>query len=73
MYFVTEKEKDIMIKISYWTKILKNYVNKEKPSRKTESKLVTLIKENKEEIKKINTYSDKETQTEKKRGNIKDL
>ena len=33
---------------------------------------MTLIKENKEEIKKMDTYSDKETQIEKERDNIKD-
>ena len=49
------------MKISYWTKILKNYINKEKSLGKVKNKLVTFVKENKEEIKKIDTYSDKET------------
>ena len=45
-----------MMEISYWTEILEEYVNKEKLLEKIESKLVTLIKENKKEIKKMNTY-----------------
>ena len=49
------------MKINYWTEILKNYVNKEKSLEKVKSKLVTFIKENKEEIRKMDTYSDKET------------
>ena len=73
MYFVTDKEKDIMIEISYQIRILEDYVNKEKSLRKTKNKLVTLIKENKKEIKKMNTYSDKETQTRKEEGNVEDL
>ena len=73
MYFVTGKEKNIIMKISYWTKILKDYVNKKKSLEKVENKLMTFIKKNKKKIKKINTYSDKETQTEKERGNVKDL
>ena len=73
MYFVTEKEKDIIIKINYWTRILKDYVNKEKLLEKVESKLITFIKENKEEIKKMNIYLDKETQVEKEKSSIKDL
>ena len=60
MYFVTGKEKNIIIEISYWTKILENYVNKKKSSKKTRNRLITFIKENKEEIRKMNTYSDKE-------------
>ena len=73
MYFVTKKEKDIMMKISYWTKVLKDYVNKEKPSGKIESKLITLIEENKEDIRKMDTYSDKEIQTKKEESNVKSL
>ena len=34
---------------------------------------MTLIKENKKKIKRINTYSNKETQTKEERNNIKDL
>ena len=60
MYFVTEKERNIIMEINYWTEILNNYVNKKKSSRKVGSKLITFIKENKEEIKKMDTYSDKE-------------
>ena len=71
MYFTTGQEKNIMMKISYWTEILNNYVNKEKPSRKTENNLVTLIENNKKEIRKMNTYSDKETQTEEERDSVK--
>ena len=73
MYFVTEKERNIIIKINYWTEILENYVNKEKSLKKIKSKLVTFIKENKKEIKKMNTYSDKKTQTEEERDSVKDL
>ena len=72
MYFVTEKEKNIMMEISYWTEILKDYVNKEKSLEKVENKFVTLIKENKEEIKKIDIYSDKETQIEGEKDSVKD-
>ena len=61
MYFVIRKEKNIIIKISYQTKILKNYVNKEKSLEKIENKLVIFIKENKKEIRKMNIYSDKKT------------
>ena len=60
MYFTTGKQKNIMMKISHWTEILENYVDKEKPSGKTGSELVTFIEENKKEIKKMNTYLDKE-------------
>ena len=49
------------MKISYQTKTLETYVNKEKPSEKVENKFVIFIKENKKEIRKMNTYSDKET------------
>ena len=73
MYFTTRKERNIIMEISYWTEILKNYVNKEKPLEKTENKLVTFIKENKEEIRKMDTYSNKKTQTEEERDNVKDL
>ena len=73
MYFAIKKEKDIMTEISYWTKILENYVNKEKLLGKVGSKLVTLIEENKKEIKKMNTYSDKETQTEEEGSSVEDL
>ena len=59
MYFVTREQRNIIMEISYQTEILKNYVNKEKPSGKTENKLVTLIKENKKEIKKMDIYLDK--------------
>ena len=72
MYFTTEKEKNIIMKINYQTEILKDYVNKEKPSGKVGNKLVILIKENKEEIKKMNIYSDKEIQIEEERDNVKD-
>ena len=67
MYFVTRKERNIIIKINYQTEILENYVNKRKSLEKVESKLVTFIKENKEEIKKMNTYLKKE------RSSVKDL
>ena len=60
-----------MMKINYWTGILEDYINKEKPLKKTESKLVTFIKENKKKIKRMDTYSDKETQTEKERDSVK--
>ena len=73
IYFVTEKEKNIIMEISYWTKILENYVNKGKPSEKVGNKLVIFIKENKKDIKKMDTYSDKKTQTEKEKSNVKDL
>ena len=73
MYFVTEKEKNIIMEISYWIEILENYVNKRKPSEKVESRLVTFVEENKKEIKKMDIYFDKETQTEKEGGNVKDL
>ena len=73
MYFVTGKERNIIMKISYQTKILENYVNKEKSLEKTENKLVTFIKENRKKIRKMNTYSNKKTQTEKEKNSIKDL
>ena len=73
MYFTIRKEREIMIEISYWIGILENYVSKKKPSGKIENKLVTFIKKNKEEIRKINTYSDKKTQIEKERDNVEDL
>ena len=59
-----------MMKISHWTEILENYVNKEKSSKKIGNKLVTFIKENKNEIKKMNTYSDKKTQTKEERNRM---
>ena len=59
MYFATRKERNIMMEISYQTEILENYVNKKKSSRKADNKLVTFIKENKKEIKKMDTYSNK--------------
>ena len=71
MYFTTEKERNIMMKINYQTEILENYVNKEKSSKKIENKLMTLIEENKKEIRKMNTYSDKKTQTKGKRDSVK--
>ena len=58
------------MKISYQTKILKDYVNKEKSLEKVGNKLVTLIKENKKEIRKMNTYLNKETQTKRERNSI---
>ena len=61
MYFVTRKEKSIIKKISYWTKILKDYVNKKKSLKKVKNRLIILIKENKERIKKINIYLNKKT------------
>ena len=61
MYFTTKKERNIIMEINHQTEILKDYVDKEKPSEKIENKLVTFIKENKEEIKKMDTYSNKET------------
>ena len=73
MYFVTKEEKNVITKISYWTGILKDYVNKEKSLRKTENKLVILIKKNKEKIKKMNTYLNKKTQTKKEENSVKDL
>ena len=73
MYFTTEKEKNIIMEINYWTEILKNYVNKEKSSEKIKNKLVTFIKENKEEIKKMNTYLDKKIQIKEERNDVKDL
>ena len=73
MYFITGKEKNIMTEISYWTKILEDYVNKEKPLRKVGNELMTFIKENKKKIRKMDIYSDKETQTKKERDNVKDL
>ena len=71
MYFVTKKERNIIMKINYWTKILENYVNKEKLLRKVGNKLVTFIKENKKEIKKMDIYSDKETQIEGEGDSVK--
>ena len=53
--------------------MLKDYINKKKSLEKIKNKLVTFIKENKEEIKKRNTYSNKETQIKKEKSNIKDL
>ena len=73
MYFVTKKERNIIIKISYQIEILEKYVNKKKSLRKTKNKLVIFIKENKKEIKKMNTYSDKKTQIKEERDNVKDL
>ena len=61
------------MEISYQTEILKNYVSKRKSLEKTRNKLVIFIKENKEEIRKINTYLDKKTQTKEERNNVKDL
>ena len=61
------------MKISYWTEILKYYVNKEKLLEKVENKLVIFIKENKEEIKKMDIYLDKETQIEEEENSVKDL
>ena len=71
MYFVTRKQKNIIMKISHWTEILKDYVNKERPSGKTGSKLVTFIKENKKEIRKMDIYLNREVQTEEERDSIK--
>ena len=73
MYFVIDKEKNIILEINYWTKILEDYVNKEKSLEKTKNKLIIFIKENKKEIKKINTYSNKKTQTKKEENNVEDL
>ena len=72
MYFTTEKQRNIIMEISYWTEILENYVNKEKSSGKTGNKLVTLIKENKKEIKKMDIYLNKEIQTKEERDSMKD-
>ena len=63
-YFVTRKEKEIMKEISQWIVTLKNYVKKERPSRKNESKLVETITRNQEVIRNMDTYHDQETQTE---------
>ena len=73
MYFVTGKERNIIMKISHWTKILENYVNKGKPLRKVENKLIIFIKENKKEIRKMNIYSDKETQIEEEESSVEGL
>ena len=50
---------------------MKDYVNKEKVTKKTESNLLKLIKNNRKEIKKINIYSDTETQTIQEKSSVK--
>ena len=60
MCFTTEKERDIITKINYWTKLLEDYINKETLSEKIGNKLLTVIKEKKMKIKKMDTYTDKD-------------
>ena len=72
MYFTIEKQRNLIMEISYWTKILEKYVNKEKSLEKAESKLVTFVEENKKEIKKINIYWNKEVQIEGEGDSVED-
>ena len=73
MYFANEKENKIMKEISHYITMLEDYVNKKKTSKKTENKLISLIKENKKTIRRMDTYLNTETQTEGERNSVKDL
>ena len=70
--FVTEKEERVIKKISYYITILKEFIKKEKQTRKVENKLVKQIKTNQKTIEEMNSYQDNKTQTEKERGSVKD-
>ena len=62
-----------MKKISYYVIILKEFIEKEKQTRKVESELVKQIKINQETIKKMNSYQDNLIQTEEEKNSIKNL
>ena len=50
--------------------MLKDYVRKERPSRKNENKLVETVLINQETIRDINIYRDQETQTEEEGNSV---
>ena len=60
-YFVTGKEEEIMKEISQWIAVLEDYVKKERPSEKSESKLIETIIRNQKTIRNMDTYYDQET------------
>ena len=52
--------------------MLENYVKKERPSKKSENKLIETIIKNQKTIRNMNTYYNQETQT-KERDNVESL
>ena len=55
---MTEKEEQVMKKISYYIAILKEFITKEKFTEKIKSELVKWVKTNKKTIKEMNSYQD---------------